>query len=100
MTVTFPLVPPQVSSTLVSPSGIPQNDGCAVDAIAVTKSDVTVYAPVLRALYVGGTGNVRVRTVQGTTVTFTAVPAGFILPVMVDMVLSTSTTATGIVGLI
>lgn len=52
-----------------------------------------------RALYVGGSGDVKVVTVGGSTVTFTAVPAGTILPVACVRVFSANTTATGLVGM-
>lgn len=68
------------------------------DAQVVTKSDATII-PVTRGLYVGGTGNVNVRTFNGTTVLISAVPVGAILPIAVDQVLSTSTTATLILAL-
>jgi hypothetical protein len=59
-----------------------------------------VLARPTRALYVGGTGNVAVRMVgDQTTPIFSAVPAGAILPIRVDKVLSTGTTATSIVGI-
>lgn len=72
-------------------------------AIAVTKSDTTVYdnsnlGP-LSGLYVGGLGDVAVLTANGETVTFSAVPVGTILPITVQKVLSTGTTATLILGL-
>ncbi|PAP93999.1 spike base protein, RCAP_Rcc01079 family [Mesorhizobium wenxiniae] len=69
----------------------------AGDAAAVTVSDSTVVA--FDAVYVGVTGNVAVRTVRGSTVTFVGVPAGSILPVKCDRVMSTNTTATSLVGL-
>lgn len=68
----------------------------AYDAAAVTPSDTT-HLGNGRGLYVGGTGDVSVVTSKGTTVTFPAVPAGTILPIMVSKVRSTSTTATNIV---
>jgi len=40
---------------------------------------------------------VRVTTAQGDDVTFSNVPAGGVIPVQVDQVWSTSTTATNIV---
>lgn len=67
-------------------------------AVAVTTSDATVI-PVTRALYIGGAGNVVVRTVKGEQITLTAVLAGTIYPIAVDKVLATSTTATNIVAL-
>jgi hypothetical protein len=99
MAVNFPLIPPQIATNAVAPNGIPQNDGTAVDCITVTKSDSTIYAPILRALYIGTTGDVTVRTIQGTTVKFVAHPVGYLLA-MVDMVMATGTTASNILGLI
>ena len=77
----------------------------AVKARAVTKSDSTVLNA--RALYVGGAGNVAVIPLQdatsvggaGTAVVFVGVPAGAVLPVSVEKVMSTDTTATSIVAL-
>lgn len=67
------------------------------DAIAVTKSDTTVLRDVA-ALFVGGAGDVTVRTVRGTTVAFVGVLAGSILPIAVDQVRA-ATTATNIVAI-
>jgi len=65
------------------------------DAAAVTLSDTTRFSP--SVVYVGTTGNVNVVTSQGTTVLFTAIPAGAVIPVQVIGVLSTNTTASTIV---
>lgn len=68
-------------------------------AEAVTPSDTTVVK--YRALYVGTTGDVAVVPMGGSSaVTFVGVPAGAILPIAVSKVMSTSTTASDIVGLI
>jgi hypothetical protein len=73
----------------------------AASASAVTASDSTVLSPVPRGLYVGGAGNVAVRFPgSATSVTFTAVPAGTILPIKPEKVMSTGTTATDIVALV
>lgn len=69
----------------------------ARDAFAVTKSDTTQIQA--DALYIGGTGDVAVVTKGGTTVTFSAVPVGAILPIRCTKVMSTNTTATLILGL-
>ena len=61
------------------------------DAVAVTPSDVTTFESSM--LYVGSTGDVKVTTAQGTDVTFTAVPAGTVLPVRIKKVFATGTTA-------
>jgi len=67
-------------------------------AAAVTTSDATVI-PKTRALWVGVAGNVAVRMAgDGSLVTFTGAAVG-ILPVQVDKVLSTGTTATTILAL-
>lgn len=64
---------------------------------AVAKSDTTVLSGV-RALYVGGTGDLAVKGADGATVTFKAVPAGMVLPIQATQVLN-ATTATDIVAL-
>ena len=67
--------------------------------VAVTPSDSTDLDTLTRAIYVGGAGNVVAVRHDGTTVTFTAVPAGTVLPIAVRRINSTSTTATAIVAL-
>ena len=71
----------------------------ARDAAAVTPSDSTQISPVARALYVGGAGNIKLVTEEGTTVTFQGIVAGSVLPVKTTKVFSTDTTATYIVAL-
>jgi hypothetical protein len=69
-------------------------------AVAVTPSDATVIE-VTRALYIGTGGTLVVHMAgetSATTVTYTNVAAG-IFPIQVDMVYSTSTTASNIVAL-
>lgn len=68
-------------------------------AFAITPADADLPTAV-RSLYVGGVGNVAVRTAGGDVVTFVAVPAGTILPIRADRVNSTGTTATNIVGIV
>lgn len=65
------------------------------DAEAITPSATANNA--YSAIYVGGLGSVSVVTEAGTTVTFTAVPVGTILPIRTQKVLATST-ATLMVG--
>lgn len=65
---------------------------------AVTPSDSTDLIGVVM-LYVGGTGNLAIRGANdGAAVTLSSVPAGTIINVAVDRVMSTSTTATNIVA--
>jgi hypothetical protein len=68
-------------------------------AFTVVPSDVTALAVKPRAIYVGGTGDVTLVTLNGETVTFKAVPVGTILPVRASFINSTSTTATLMVGI-
>jgi hypothetical protein len=67
----------------------------AGNAAAITPNDTTNIAPT-RAIYVGVQGNLAVRMISGQSVTFTACPAGLLLPVQVDRVLATGTTASSI----
>lgn len=68
-------------------------------AVLVTPSDVANLPNAAFFLYIGGAGNVRVTTIGGDDIVFTALPVGTILPVQVLKVWSTNTTATLIVGL-
>lgn len=69
----------------------------ANDANAVTPSDSTAIE--FGALYVGGSGNVVVKTdANGPAILFTAVPAGTVLPISGVRVMA-ATTATSIVAL-
>lgn len=64
----------------------------------VVKSDSTTYQPKPKALYVGGAGDVVLQDTQGNSATFACV-AGQILPMRPYKIMSTNTTATGIVAL-
>jgi hypothetical protein len=68
----------------------------ANDGAAVTPSDSTVVA--FDAVYVGGTGNLVLKTPSGTTLTFNAVPAGTIIPQRCNRVMA-ATTATLLTGM-
>ena len=67
--------------------------------VAITPSDSTDLANVSRALYVGGAGNIVVTPYGGGSNVTLAVVAGAVLPIRVSRVLSTGTTATGLVNL-
>ena len=68
-------------------------------AVAVTKSDTTDLGRT-KGLYIGGAGDVAVTMrANSSVVTFSAVPAGAILPVAVSKVMATNTTATLILAL-
>jgi hypothetical protein len=67
-------------------------------ARVVTPSDSTIVN--CRALWVGGAGNVAAVLIGDTAaVTFTAVPAGTILPIACSKIMATNTTATLILAL-
>jgi hypothetical protein len=65
----------------------------------VTPSDTTLIN--CRAIFIGGAGNVTISKDGSSTGVLFAVTAGQILPVMLDQgrIMSTGTTATGIVAL-
>lgn len=69
----------------------------AANAAAVAPSDDTPLVTVPRALWVGGTGSLKVDMIGGQTVTFAAVPVGF-MPIRVTKVHATGTSATSIVA--
>lgn len=77
------------------------NFGAPADqAVAVVPSDATTFGFQVRALYVGTAGNVTV-TMSGpekALVTFSNVPSGAILPLLVDKVMA-ATTAANIVAI-
>lgn len=61
----------------------------------VTTSDTTDLAP-FRAVYVGTAGNLAIRQLNGANRTYTNVAAGTWFPVRGDRILSTGTTASGL----
>lgn len=70
----------------------------ASHAAAVTPSDTLALPFASKRLWVGGAGNVKLTTVGGDTVTYTAVPAGTYLQVRAAQIFATLTTATNIVA--
>lgn len=70
----------------------------AVSVQAVTPSDTAALPAGCKGLWVGGTGNVAVTMWDGSTATFTAVPAGTRLPIS-PMLVKAATTATLIIAL-
>ena len=74
----------------------------AHDAVVVTKSD-TVDIPNTSergcCLYIGDSGDVKVKMEGGTEVTFKNVPTGTFLPILVTRVFSTGTSAAEILAL-
>lgn len=68
-------------------------------AVAVTTSDTVVYDQPTRAIYIGGSGNLRVDMVSGGTVTFIGLTSGTVLPIQAERIYATSTTATNLIAL-
>lgn len=70
----------------------------AQNASAVSPSDAVDLASIA-TLYIGGTGNVKLTTKGGHTVTFLNCQKGSTLPVLVSRVWATDTTATDLIAL-
>ena len=68
-------------------------------AVAIQPQNDADLAVVTRALYVGTPGDVTVRMLDGGVVTLANVPGGSMLPLRVDRVLATGTSAGAILGL-
>lgn len=82
-------------------NGVPVGfDGPGTKLTSITKSDATDLTSLkIRALWVGGAGDVAVIALNDTAaVTIAGVLAGTLLPIAVVKVMSTNTTATNIVG--
>jgi hypothetical protein len=67
-------------------------------AQSITPADSDLATPV-EALWVGGSGNIKITTLDGSVVTLVGAIAGSLIPIAVKRVWSTDTTATSIVGL-
>lgn len=71
----------------------------ATALITVTPSDVTVYSPEVRQIYVGNSGDVSVTGTDNVTVVFKNVIGGSILgPFFIRKINATLTTATNMVA--
>lgn len=68
-------------------------DTYATRGVAPSQSD-TVNETSPGFLYIGGAGNVKVTTLDGDDITFTALAVGVVHPILVKRVWSTGTTAT------
>lgn len=72
----------------------------ADNAFAITPHASDELALITKAIYVGGTGDVALRTLAGAAdVVFKNVPAGMILDVRARAVRTSGTTATFLIGL-
>lgn len=71
----------------------------ASEAVDVTPSDGSDLATVQAALFIGTGGNVKVDMAGSGTVTLSNVADGTFLPILVNKVYATSTTASNIIAL-
>ena len=69
------------------------------NGFAVTPADGADQAQVCRAIWIGGSGDLKVTTRGGDTFTLVGVPAGTLLPLRATRIWSTGTTATNLVAL-
>ncbi|MBP7118460.1 hypothetical protein KBA63_00070 [Candidatus Woesebacteria bacterium] len=72
--------------------------------VAFTKSDSAFIEyngvrKITKAVYVGGTGDMAVKNSLGTTVLIESIPAGTLLPICVDQILSTNTSASKFIAI-
>ncbi|MFB9949829.1 hypothetical protein ACFFP0_13270 [Rhizobium puerariae] len=74
--------------------------GPASSGFSITPSDGGDLPETTRALYVGTGGDLSVRMLSGETLTLSNVSSGSFLPLRVNRVLATGTTATAIAGLV
>lgn len=72
----------------------------ALGAFAITPNDSTdnMGGKPVRAIWVGGAGNIALTTSNGEDVTISGIIAGTLLPIRPSRIKSTSTTATNLVG--
>ena len=94
---------------ITSPNALDVNNASpAIKSFAITPADNTPFQVTIggivygfcRAIYVGGTGDVTIINMDGTTVKYTACPVGLIIPAIAQGVMSTGTSATSLVGMI
>jgi len=92
----------ETDGTMATVSAVDSNTQLSISAdIMATGESYTIYAtPETQGcvLYVGVSGDVKVKMASGKDVVFTAVPVGF-MPIQVTKVYSTGTAATNIVAL-
>lgn len=70
----------------------------AEHAFAITPNDSANLSKTTRAIYVGGTGDLKVTLSGGDTVVFASVPVG-VLWIRAQKVFATGTSATNLIGL-
>lgn len=79
-------------------AGQPLNSDLPADRhFAITPNDSTDLTITPRVIRIGGSGDIAIRDIAGVDITY-AVSDGEVIPIRAVRVLSTGTTATGIVG--
>jgi hypothetical protein len=81
----------------IGTTGDPNASDPAHHAVAVTPNGAVDLPAASTAIFIGGSGNLRVTMLGGEVVTFTGLPVGW-HPIRVTRVWSSSTTATNIVA--
>jgi hypothetical protein len=85
-------------AALVKGLDAPADDDINIDT---EKHDTNELSKVPRSVYVGVAGDIKMQLLKSSAPrTWTAVPAGTILPVRPKQVWSTGTTATGLIGIL
>lgn len=79
--------------------GIPRIGDPAGHAWAITPNDSEDLEMICRAIYVGVAGDLKVKMLDGSVVTFVGAIAGNVYPIRVSQVFATGTTAGSLVGL-
>ena len=82
----------------MNPHSIVKSLASAAGAFSITPHDTNNLTKAVQAIYIGGSGDIKVEMKNGDVVTFTAVPVG-VFPIQVNKVYLTDTTATNIMGL-
>ena len=90
----------QTPQRLISRKGLPTdlsfNNGEVVD---LSSGDHTVTAGYTSSIYVGSSGSLKVRMLEGADLTFTRAVSGTFLPLCVSKIYQIGTTATDLVAL-
>lgn len=74
--------------------------GPATHGFEITPNDGSDLAETTRAIFVGVSGDITVVLVSGANLTFSGVIGGTVLPIRVQAVKSTGTTAANLLGLL
>ena len=83
---------------MTTPTQQGANPNTAIDAAAINPSDATELPVPCRAIYVGASGDLKIKTLGGNEVCFPGVPAG-IFTIGARQVFLTGTTATNLIAL-